>query len=64
MKNQLVVIGWCPNFECYLNIPVEEALKRYNENNTEQVTNKNVSILDFDDVFQAYDITDAVQLKG
>lgn len=62
MKNKLVVIGYLGGKTCYLNMPREEAIKLYNEANSE--ANSNISTDDpdirvtefeFDNVFAAYD---------
>jgi hypothetical protein len=31
MKNRLVVIGFLSSYRCYLNVPREEAIRRYRE---------------------------------
>lgn len=60
-KNVIIYIGYLGGVNCYLNIPEEEAIKRYckeydiniNEFNKKEY---NLRSIEFDDEFEAYDI--------
>ena len=54
-KNKLVVIGWMGCKQAYLNMPLEEAKKRFELSNGESVESMGVKEFDFDDEFCVYD---------
>jgi len=62
MKNKLIIIGIKGNYRCYLNIPREEAIRRYiySEDSNEEDFLINylhtLKEIEFDDVFGAYSI--------
>lgn len=61
MKNKIISIGYIGLKRCYLNVDEKEALERYclSENITIQQFSDddiNISITEFDDEFEAYEI--------
>lgn len=64
MKNKIISIGWIGIKRCYLNISMNEALKRFAENENisveeakELIENNDIlDIIEFDDEFGAYSI--------
>jgi len=60
-KNTLVVIGWLGMRQCYLNIPREEAIRRYcaaRDDDPANIENNPEGLVDefeFTDTFSAYD---------
>ncbi len=62
MKNRLISIGWMGVKQCYLNVPREEAIRRYladcpNEG-PEVVAEGYIEEFEFDDEFGAYAVWD------
>lgn len=65
MKNKLITIGWTGTKRCYLNVPREEAVRRfvksemYGYETTEEIALTTAESLveefEFDDEFGAYD---------
>lgn len=63
--NTLVIIGYIGSKSCYLNVPKEEALKRYcKEQNIdlEEMDERAfiITMFQFEDEFQAYDVWEIV----
>ncbi len=56
MKNKLIVIGYLGCKECYLNIPMEEAIRRYIDEGNEEPDEYHIDEYEFDDQFGAYEI--------
>ena len=62
MNNKIISIGWMGYKRCYLNITVDEAIKRYCESENIEITEDytvddlNIDIIEFDDEFGAYTI--------
>lgn len=57
MKNRLVVIGWMSSKRCYLNVPKDEALRRFNESDDGPFAEgMGFDELEFDNEFGAYAI--------
>ncbi len=59
-KNNLISIGFLSGFSCYLNISLEEAKERYaiaNQMTLKEVEDYTIQEWEFDDEFEAYDIT-------
>jgi hypothetical protein len=64
-KNKLISIGWLGVKRCYLNVPREEAIRRYardeydgNPGITDESLTKDrlIEEFEFDDEFHAYDV--------
>lgn len=61
MKNKLIRIGFTGDMTCYLNITLEEAIKRYLKDNPfttyENLIKENIiDEFEFDDEFSAYSV--------
>jgi hypothetical protein len=62
MNNKIISIGWMGYKRCYLNITVDEAIKRYCESENIEITEDytvddlNIDIIEFDDEFGAYSV--------
>jgi len=55
--NKIVVIGFLGMQSCYLNVDIEEAKKRYMEENPlEDLEDVTIREFEFDDRFEVYDI--------
>ena len=55
--NKIVVIGFLGDQSCYLNVDVEEAKKRYmEENELEDLEGVTTREFEFEDKFEVYDI--------
>lgn len=55
--NYIVAIGFTGCFTCYLNLPLEEAVSRYEAENGEELDNHTtIQVAVFDDEFEAYSI--------
>jgi len=55
--NKIVVIGFLGIQSCYLNVDIEEAKKRYMEENPlEDLEDVTIREFEFDDRFEVYDI--------
>lgn len=55
-KHRLVCIGWLGDFACYLDVPREEAMRRYRAENPEtQPDDVRVTEFEFEDEFYAYE---------
>lgn len=54
MKHTLVVIGYTGDCNAYLDVPKEEALKRFEEKNWPLTEGDTVRVLEFEDEFWTY----------
>jgi len=54
--NKLISIGYIGLKRCYLNIPLEEAKRRYQEDEEEVPDTDIIYEFEFDDEFCAYDV--------
>lgn len=61
-NNRLWIIGFLGGFDCYLNVSRDEAIARYKTKHG--YDEYNLSYLDFEDEFEAYDISDAVRVPS
>lgn len=55
MTNRLIVIGEIGMKRAYLNVPQEEAIRRYREAHPDE-TRITVQLVEFEDEFEAYEI--------
>lgn len=62
MKNKLVAIGFVSEYSVFLNVSVDEALRRISEKSGKSVeyikSNFSVEEYEFDDYFHAYDVSE------
>lgn len=59
MKNKLIAIGWMGCITCYLNVPREEAIRRYLAENLidgKDLVENYIHEFEFDDMFGAYSV--------
>lgn len=54
-NNKLICIGYLGVKRCYLNIPQEEALQRYKEQEGDNLTGVTTTTIEFQDEFGVYD---------
>ena len=59
MTNTLVAIGYLGGMRVYLNVPREEAERRFHEETGDYADDGAVKEIEFGDVFEAYDIWEA-----
>jgi hypothetical protein len=54
MKHKLVLVGFLSSYTAYLDVPEEEALRRWHEDDGEFVIQPTVKVIEFDDEFNVY----------
>lgn len=60
-KNRIVAIGWTGDYVVYLNVPRDEAIRRYEEHHELKISeNSHITVdeFEFNDVFYAYEVSE------